>query len=707
MKKTYLLLIAIFTLNIANAQWQQTGLGSNNIHTIAISGSSIYAGTSNGVYLSSNGGNSWSAAGLNNSIINTLSINGSNILASTNAGVFSSSNNGTSWTKLFNGNITAIASDSSNIFIAEYDSLFLSIDIFLSTDNGNNWNKLNIIDSNHYYQYWFGIINSIVINNSNFLIISTDGGIYSIIKTGLNWEISIVSVNNSFGVNLNFTTLDKNGNKLYAGAIGDGGVFQSFDNGIDWTEITYDLGNSFVHSVIPEGLNIFAGTNVGVFYTLNNGIHWNNMSSGLTSPINTLLIYNNYLFAGTKNNGVWKRPLSDIILPDSAGTISGPTVVTQGLNSVTYTVPPIAFATSYVWTLPNGTTDTTTTDTLTINFANNATSGNLTVKGINSAGSGAASSLAITVTLPLPANAGAIIGADTITQFGALPYIVPPIAYATSYVWTLPDGTKDTTTTDTINIGFFYGDSGNLTVQGINSTGSGVPSSLAITVNIPGPPGNAGAILGPTTVIQGQNNVTYKVPPIAYATSYVWILPDGTHLSTTTDSITLNFALNASSGNLKVWGRNQLGQGSGSSFIAITVIPLPADAGNIIGPTAVNQGQSNVIYTVPPIAYATYYVWTLPNGTTDTTTTDTIIVNYANNAAPGNISVYGTNVYGNGIPSNLSITVNQLQTIGSVIKIGTNGDISYWNGSAWIIVPPGLPEQSLRFVNGIPSWINN
>ena len=40
------------------------------------------------------------------------------------------------------------------------------------------------------------------------------------------------------------------------------------------------------------------------------------------------------------------------------------------------------------------------------------------------------------------------------------------------------------------------------------------------------------------------------------------------------------------------------------------------------------------------------------------------------------------------------------QTIGSQIRIGADSTISYWNGSAWITVAPGLPGQSLQFTNG-------
>jgi uncharacterized protein (TIGR02145 family) len=38
-------------------------------------------------------------------------------------------------------------------------------------------------------------------------------------------------------------------------------------------------------------------------------------------------------------------------------------------------------------------------------------------------------------------------------------------------------------------------------------------------------------------------------------------------------------------------------------------------------------------------------------------------------------------------------------------KIGTAlGEMNYWNGSAWLVVPPGITGQTLTFCNGVPTW---
>lgn len=85
--------------------------------------------------------------------------------------------------------------------------------------------------------------------------------------------------------------------------------------------------------------------------------------------------------------------------PSAAGTITGTENVCQGSNNITYTIPVILGATSYVWTYMgagatlNGSANTvvTTTNTVSINFSATATTGFLNVKGSNACGVGTVS----------------------------------------------------------------------------------------------------------------------------------------------------------------------------------------------------------------------------------------------------------------------------------------------------------------------------
>ena len=175
-------------------------------------------------------------------------------------------------------------------------------------------------------------------------------------------------------------------------------------------------------------------------------------------------------------------------------------------------------------------------------------------------------------------------------------------------------------------------------------------------------PSAAGTISGLQTVCQGQNTVTYTVPTVTNATSYIWTLPTGVTGTSSTNSITVNYAKTFTSENISVKGHNEWGDGTSSS-IAITANLLPVNAGTISGKTSVCQGETTITYTVSSIDNATSYSWTLPTGATGTSTTNSINVNYGTSAVSGNITVKGHNDCGDGVASSLTITVNQLPVI--------------------------------------------
>ncbi|MDZ4204936.1 MAG: hypothetical protein U1C46_08975, partial [Bacteroidales bacterium] len=126
MKKTYLfasIIIGMLCINIVNAQWQQTGgPEGGHIYSLATDGTNIFAGTVDGIYLSTNNGNSWTAVnnGLTNPHVYAIAISGNNIFAGTPANVYLSTNNGNSWTAvntgLPNAYIYALAISGNNIF---------------------------------------------------------------------------------------------------------------------------------------------------------------------------------------------------------------------------------------------------------------------------------------------------------------------------------------------------------------------------------------------------------------------------------------------------------------------------------------------------------------------------------------------------------------------------------------------------------------
>jgi hypothetical protein len=111
-------------------------------------------------------------------------------------------------------------------------------------------------------------------------------------------------------------------------------------------------------------------------------------------------------------------------LPAAAGVVSGSTGFCQGTKGVLYTVLPIANATSYAWTLPYNAAIVSGAGTrsIIVDFLPGATSGVVSVHGVNGCADGAESpSLTVNVNAMPDANAGSeqILCSD-VTNFGAV-----------------------------------------------------------------------------------------------------------------------------------------------------------------------------------------------------------------------------------------------------------------------------------------------
>jgi photosystem II stability/assembly factor-like uncharacterized protein len=327
--KCYLLLaILIFVLATPLiAQWVQTSEPSGAVFSLGVSGKSLLAGTWNGVYRSTDYGDTWNLtlptsikdftvdsvaggnriiyagghggvyisrddginwravnSGLENREVRSIAIipdesEGSTLLAGTGEGVFRSSNYGTSWvpsspTILDVYALTVFKDETGDIIVlagieTEYNGLGNCI--FRSTDNGQSWIETSLPT------LWAG----------------------------------------SFAIIPNETS----GRNIFAGTYS--GVYLSTDNGTNWTHLNIGEQRSvwtFTTSTNEMGnMNLFAGTFLGgVFLTTNNGTDWTTVNSGLPYEddwIYSLEVLDPYIFAGTSdvNGGVWRRPLSEMI----------------------------------------------------------------------------------------------------------------------------------------------------------------------------------------------------------------------------------------------------------------------------------------------------------------------------------------------------------------------------------------------------------
>jgi hypothetical protein len=261
--------------------------------------------------------------------------------------------------------------------------------------------------------------------------------------------------------------------------------------------------------------------------------------------------------------------------PSAPGTITGPVNGCGNTTGNVYSVVPIPFADSYTWTVPPGSVITGGATTNSIMVTLGSSSGNVTVKGTNVCGDGPVSTLAVTVS---PTPVPTITGQSTMcVNSGYYNYSTQP--GFTNYTWTVSAGGTITYGSGTSSIQVIWNTAGAQTVS-VNYTGTGgctaaSPTVLPVTVN--GVPAGAGNITGTNVTCAGTTGLAYSVGTIPNTSAYVWTLPAGATIASGsgTNSVTVAYAANATSGIITVYGNNLCGNGPASPDFNMTVNPIP------------------------------------------------------------------------------------------------------------------------------------
>jgi hypothetical protein len=162
----------------------------------------------------------------------------------------------------------------------------------------------------------------------------------------------------------------------------------------------------------------------------------------------------------------------------------------------------------------------------------------------------------------------------------------------TGYSWTVSSGGQIISGLGTNSIQVSWNNTGNqsVSVTYINANGCSPASATLLPVTVNPLPGPAGTISGTSVVCSGATGISYTVAAISNAVTYVWTLPAGASISSGlwTNTIQVDFASNAVSGNISVLGNNLCGDGASSPNFAVTVNQIPPQ------PAIVQTGDSIV-----------------------------------------------------------------------------------------------------------------
>lgn len=409
-----------------------------------------------------------------------------------------------------------------------------------------------------------------------------------------------------------------------------------------------------------------------------------------------------------------------------APTITGPTAMCASTSGHVYTTQ--AGMTGYVWTVSAGGTITAGagTNAITVSWSTSGAK-TVSVNYANAAGCTAVTPASLNVTVnPLPVPT---IGSGNNPCVGSTGNMYYTEAGMTNYVWTISTGGTIVSGqgSNAINVTWNAVGAQTVGVSYTNTFNCNPTTPTVLQVFVSPMPNAAGTITGTGAVCAGASGVAYSCAPVGNAISYTWTLPAGAVIASGagTNNITVNFGAAATSGNITVAGTNGCGNGTPSPAFPVTVNPLPAAAGTITGPASVCAGQTNVAYSVPVIANAVTYSWTVPAGATIVSggTTRNIVVNFDANPGSGVITVKGINTCGEGAVSpNFNVTINAIPATPVVTANGpvltssaSTGNQWYYEGTAI----PGATGQSYTVthntgyywcvvtVNGCSSEISN
>jgi photosystem II stability/assembly factor-like uncharacterized protein len=331
-------------------QWTSAGPAGGLISAIAIApanSQTVFAGTANGVYKSTNGGTSWSAVnnGLTSISILSLAIDPANsqtvYAGAASGGVFKTTDGGATWNSVTeNIGVTIFTVRSLAIDPTNSQTIYAGTEssgVFKSTNGGGSWIAINGgLTSTSVYALAIDPTNSQTIYAGTY---SGAGGIFKSTNGGISWN----PVNNGLtSTSFRALIIDPiNTQTIYAGSYG-GGVFKSTTGGTSWGAVSIGLTIPYLYSLAVDPANtqvIYAGTYDGLFKTSNGGTSWGTVNSGLTGSsstcVNALAVDHangQTVYAGTTVTGIFKTTTGGGSWSAVNNGISSTTVLTLDID---------------------------------------------------------------------------------------------------------------------------------------------------------------------------------------------------------------------------------------------------------------------------------------------------------------------------------------------------------------------------------------
>jgi photosystem II stability/assembly factor-like uncharacterized protein len=306
----FALILILSTIILAQNFWDQSnGPYGGDIFTAQyISEDSIIIGTRNGLYITSDMGDTWFHfdESLNFKSITDIEKYQDDLLIIPDHSALVLAT-GSSYDTLFFTSehpATVAAKNNGKIFLGT------SYNIYSSTDFGTSWISLEDSTMNINYS------NKILIKNDTIIFYAEGNSIHRSYDDGESWGKINVSFSNT---PVNTIYLDDEGNLYAANSIVK--LVKSSDNGDTWENISNNVGSP-IGSILKDLNDLYVGTSHGIFKSSNNGVSWFNYSNGIISGRisgfancgGTIVAttFGNGLYVLNKNTNEWESKVEGI-----------------------------------------------------------------------------------------------------------------------------------------------------------------------------------------------------------------------------------------------------------------------------------------------------------------------------------------------------------------------------------------------------------
>lgn len=307
------LTLLLFATSLNAQQWQQVAeIPAGQTTALFATGDTLYAGGLNRIYYTFDGGDTWDSTAIvpmNEEQIAAIQHSKGRLYVGTEFdGVFSSSNGGQTW-QADNTGLSGLGALNISSFAIRGDSLYAGTygaGVFVKKLSTNsNWSayKTGIL--------WNNVESVMNIDGKLYAGVGANATVYTHSYPGHTWDEVPFAVFDGFGNS--FLGVVKQGDILLAA--GNLGLYRSDDDGVNWTP--YNPGTGYLGSAnfVTNGERVIANLAkpVGfsfIKYTDDRGANWHNFDPPITGSYGYEIAFFNGKLYSARDNGLWRIALT-------------------------------------------------------------------------------------------------------------------------------------------------------------------------------------------------------------------------------------------------------------------------------------------------------------------------------------------------------------------------------------------------------------